>query len=241
VVIKEYKEIVTIEETDLWKVSRIANDDSKILTISFSSSPRIGESVAKEEFIGTASQTDAIFIIDKTNSFGNSLDWEHIANLIKPYASNKIVRAIGFCMGGFLSVVLSRYISMQCVIAITPQYSIMDGYIDRSNFPADMYTDKVSEWKIPTLDGYFVDKTNYYVMYTHEQMDLDQIKHFPKQKNVFLIDFGPAFNHGLPGQLGDSLELVVGLLFKGRVSRVNSFIKKFYSLLGKRLGTSSVQ
>lgn len=236
---KEYKEIITIEETDLWKISRIPNNSSDTLTISFSSSPRIGESVAKEEFIGTASQTDAIFIIDKTNSFGNSLDWDHIADIILKVANGRRVRAIGFCMGGFLSIVLSKYIKMYCVIAITPQYSIMDGYIDRSNFPAEMYTDRVSEWNIPTLDNYFIGSTKYYVMYTHEQMDLDQIKHFPIQDNVNLIDFGPAFDHGLPGQLGSNLEVIVGYLFSGKLSKVNKFIKRHYSDLGKRLGTSS--
>ncbi len=235
---KEYKEIVTIEETDLWKVSRIADDESDTLTISISSTPRIGESMAKEEFVSTTSQTDAIFIIDKTNSYGNSLDWDHIANLIRPYTVNKKVRAVGFCMGGFLSIVLSKYIDMYAVVAMTPQYSVMEDYINRSNFPAVLYTDKITEWNIPTLDGYFVDKTKYYIAYSHDPQDFDQAQYFPKQDNVYMIDFGPDYDHGLPGQLGDDLELVVGLMFNNKLRKVNKFIRKHYSDLGKTLGVA---
>jgi hypothetical protein len=223
------KEIITLEETDLWRISMI-DGDTDTVTISISSSPRIGQEFANEEFIGTASKHGkAIFLIDKTNSFGNLLDWQHILEVMSPHIEDKRVRAIGFCMGGFLSIVLSKYIVMDCVVAITPQYSIMDGYIDRSNFPADLYTDRVSEWKIPTLDGYFSDDTNYYVMYTQEQMDLDQIKHFPSLDNVFLIDFGTDFDHGLPGQLGDDLDILVDACFEHEPWVLYEFIENHYA------------
>ena len=222
------KDMVILDENDLWRISMIEGD-TDLVTISISSSPRIGQEFADEEFITTSCKDGkAIFIIDKTNSFGNSLDWPHIVKLITPHTEGKSVRAIGFCMGGFLAIALSRYINVDSVVTLNPQYSIMDSYIDRSNFPAELYTDRITEWKIPTLDGHFSDNTSYYVMYSQEQMDLDQIKHFPILKNVHLIDFGPDFDHGLPGDLKGDLPMLVEACLNHTPNIVHDYIKKHY-------------
>lgn len=222
------KDLVTLFEDSYLRISMI-DGDTGITTISVSSSPRIGEEFAKEEFVKTVSDDGrAIFFIDKTNSFGNNIDWDLVVDIISPYLAEQKVRTIGFCMGGFLAIVLSKFFSVSSVVAITPQYSIQEEYIDRSNFPAHMYTDKIEVWKIPTLKEYFSDTTEYYIMYSESQMDLDQIKHFPEQDNVHLINFGSEFTHSLPGQLGDSLPGLVRACFNSNLDYVKHFIADYY-------------
>ena len=225
------KEIITLEETDLWRISMI-DGDTDTVTISISSSPRIGQEFANEEFIGTSCKDGkAIFLIDKTNSFGNRLDWPHILDIIEPHVEGKQVRAIGFCMGGFLAVVLSKYIDIHCVVGITPQYGVAPEYFPGNEFDwfTELYTDRIEEFHIPDLDGYFQDRTNYYIFNSNFHLDQMQIQYFPKTDNVFVFEFGEDYDHGLPGQLEDDLDVLVAACFEHEPWVVSDFIEDHYA------------
>jgi hypothetical protein len=231
------KEIVKIYEDDMLRLSMI-DGDTDIVTLSISSSPRIGEDFATEEFIGTASHYGkAIFIIDKTSSFGNRLDWDLMQTIIAPHLEGKTVRAIGFCLGGFLGVVLSKYFEIDAVIAITPQYGISPDYFirdeshpnpDRFNWFTELYTDKIDVFHIPDLNGYFQDRTKYYIFHGCFDLDLMQIKYFPAQDNIIIIDFGEDYSHGLPGDLGNDLPTLVDACVNHKPEVVFDYIKKHY-------------
>lgn len=229
------KDIVVLEETDLWRISMI-DGDTDIVTVSISSSPRIGQEFANEEFIGTASKDGkAIFLIDKTNSFGNRLDWPHIIELLAAHLDGKKVRAIGFCMGGFLATVLSKYFNIDSVVAITPQYGVAPEYFPKEQIGTDdfqwflnLYTNKIDHFYIPSLDGYFQDRTQYYILNSSSELDQLQIKYFPKQDNIVIFEFGKDFDHGLPGQLGESLPVLVDACFNHKPEVVTQFIDNHY-------------
>lgn len=235
------KDIVTLDETDLWRISMV-DGDTDIVTISISSSPRIGQEFANEEFIGTASKHGkAIFIIDKTNSFGNSLNWPFITTLIYPHLEGKTVRAIGFCMGGFLAIVMSKFFKMDSVVAITPQYSAANEYLPPEDYSGDrflwfreLYTDRIPDFKIPSLDGYFQDRTQYYIMNSSFNLDQWQIQYFPEQSNVHIFEFGNDYDHGLPGQLGDDLDILTEACFNHQPGVVRQFIQDHYAKIGQQ-------
>lgn len=230
------KDIRVLDENDLWRISMI-DGDTDLVTISISSSPRIGQDFANEEFIGTASKDGkAIFLIDKTNSFGNRLDWPHIIDLLKPHLEDKTVRAVGFCMGGFLATVMSKFFPITSVVAITPQYGVAPEYFPPKDYDGErfdwftaLYTDKIDVFHIPSLDGYFQDETNYYIFNSSGDLDQMQIKYFPEQDNVFIFEFGEDYDHGLPGQLGDDLEVLVGACFEHEPWVVSEFIEDHYA------------
>ena len=225
------KDIITLDENDLWRISMI-DGDTDIVTISISSSPRIGQEFANEEFIGTASKDGkAIFLIDKTNSFGNRLDWPHILDVIAPHLESKDVRAIGFCMGGFLATVLTKHFNIHCVVAITPQYGVAPEYFPNGECKwfTDLYTDRIDTFHIPSLDGYFQEHTNYYIFNSSGDLDQLQIKYFPEADNIFIFEFGEDYDHGLPGQLGNDLEVLVAACFEHEPWVVSEFIEDHYA------------
>ena len=225
------KPIITLEENDLWRISMI-DGDTDIVTVSISSSPRIGEPFAHEEFIGSASRDGkAIFLIDKTSSFGNRLDWPHIIELLTPHLEDKDVRAIGFCMGGFLAVVLSKYFNIHSVVAITPQYGVSPDYFPNGecSWFTELYTDKIDTFHIPDLDGYFQDHTNYYIFNSEGDIDQLQIPHFPTQDNVFIFEFGEDYDHQLPGQLDRDLPILAYACFDHEPWVVSEFIEDHYA------------
>jgi hypothetical protein len=235
------KELIVLHEDDLLRISMVDSDgDPNLVALSISSSPRIGESVAKEEFFGTVTSISgkAIFIIDKTSSFGNRLDWDLIQTILNPHLEGKTVRAVGFCMGGFLAVVLSKYFNIDAVVAITPQYGVSPDYFirdesdsnpDRFKWFTDLYTDKIDVFHIPDLTGYFQDRTQYYVLHGCFDLDLMQVKYFPVQDNVTIIDFGENFSHGLPGDLGDDLPTIVNACAEHKPEIVFDYISNYYN------------
>lgn len=225
------KNITTLVDTDLYKISMI-DGNTDVITVSISSSPRMDQDVATEEFIGTASKDGkAIFLIDKTNSFGNSLDWDTIVSIISEHCENKTVRIVGFCMGGFLAVVLSKFIKTDSVVAITPQYSASNEYLPPEDYDGDrfmwfreLYTDRIKEFVIPSLDGYFQDETMYYIFNSNFNLDQWQIKYFPKQDNIKIFEFS-KYDHSLPGELGDNLQTFVLDCFNHQTARIKEFIR----------------
>tara|TARA_B110000483_G_C18125493_1_gene515447 strand:- start:286 stop:1005 length:720 start_codon:yes stop_codon:yes gene_type:complete len=234
------KPLTTLFEDNFLRISMADGfGDPDLVTLSISSSPRIGEKVAKEEFFGTITATSgkAIFIIDKTSSFGNRLDWDLIQTMLTPHLEGKTIRAVGFCLGGFLAVVLSKYFKIDAVIAITPQYGVSPDYFirnendpnpDRFNWFTDLYTDKIDVFHIPDLNGYFQDRTRYYVLHGCFDFDLMQMKYFPVQDNIVVFDFGEDYSHGLPGDLGLDLPTIINACAEHKPEVVFDYIKKHY-------------
>ena len=210
---------------------------SKDVVLSFSSTPRLaqGEEVAIEQFIGTLSNNNltSIFVIDKKSSYGNKISLEEIAAAIAPILIRADrVHAVGYCMGGFLAILMSKIINIESVVAITPQWSIHPEYLPDNSYLRE-FTNRITKWKYPTLHGSFRDHTKYYIFNSDDPDDQEQIKHFPQQKNIHIFEFGPAFGHDLPEALDGKLEeLMLSCMFYGP-DTTNNFIKDYYKELGQ--------
>lgn len=223
--------IELVYEDDFLKVSKVDGISDDLVTISISSSPRPGEDVAKEEFIRTSTMTsNAIFIIDKTNSFGNHFSWEHLTQTILPIIGQRTVRSVGFCMGGFLAIYLSKYIHMDSVVAITPQWGPAEEYLDPElhQWFLDLYTYKIKDMKIKNLDGAFQNQTQYYILNSNFDLDQLQITFFPKLSNITIFEFGEDFGHTIAGQLGEYMDLCVNACWDHDLSYIPNFIKEYY-------------
>lgn len=228
--------IQVLDENDFWRVSMI-DGNTDVVTIAISSSPRIGQEFADEEFKPAATQDGkGIFIIDKTNSFGNSLDWDTIVEVISPHIDGKTVRAVGFCMGGTLAIILSKFIKIDSVVAITPQYSAAAEYFPEYGeehnpytWFNELYTDKIKTYHIRSLDGYFGESTQYYVFNSSFNLDQLMISYFPEQENITIFEFGEDYSHGLPGDLGRDLNILVTACWNHHPEVVTKFINDHYN------------
>lgn len=219
-----FEELTLIERNDSHKISYFEKHSDEVI-ISFSSTPRMGDNEGHEQFIGTMSKEGktAIFIIDLDSSYGNNLDWDRIVELITPIISGRKVYAVGYCMGGFLATVLSKYIDVEAVVAITPQYSIHPDYMPDYSF-LRIWADRVKKWNIKSLDGYFNDTTKYYVFGSEHRDDLDQLAMFPSMPNITTFMF-PDTAHDLPEVLGEDLNRLMMLCINGKPEVVDHYAR----------------
>jgi predicted esterase YcpF (UPF0227 family) len=218
------EELHLIERNDTHKISYFEKDSDDVI-ISFSSTPRIGDVEGHEQFIGTLSQNNktSIFIIDLKNSYGNSLDWDRVASLILPIIKGRRVHAIGYCMGGFLATVLSKYINIDVVVSITPQYSIHPDLMPAYSF-LRIWSDQIKEWKIKSLDDYFSSTTKYYILSSEDRDDVDQMAMYPELPNIKQFIF-PGTGHDLPAVLDDNLGMLILSCINDKPEIVENFIQ----------------
>lgn len=226
------KETLTnLYEDDHLKITYF-DKKSEDIVVSFSSTPRLaqGEAVAIEQFIGTLSRNNisGIFVIDKTSSYGNRISLAKVASLISPITKNALrVHAIGYCMGGFLAIALSKSIYLHSVVAVTPQWSIHPDILPTESY-LNIFSSQIDEWLIKDLSGYFADDTRYYILNSDDSDDQYQIQYFPKQDNVTIFEFGPAFGHDLPEALDGELERLMLLCINDDGDQVRDFITSYY-------------
>ena len=83
-----------------------------------------GIDVQSPEFYKCSDRATSIFIIDKKRSWGNKIDFNFAIDAIKPYFEGKVVHSISNSMGGFLSILVTRFIDVSASIAFSPQYSV---------------------------------------------------------------------------------------------------------------------
>lgn len=229
-----HRELITLLEDEFVKVNYF-DAKSDDIVISFSSTPRVDqdEEIAIEQFIGTLSNQNitGIFIIDKQSSYGNKLNFSEIAAAIAPVLvkANK-VHAIGYCMGGFLAILMSKVISISSVVAITPQWSIHPSILPEDSY-LRQFTNKIVDWVYPTLSGSFREHTNYYIFNSDDPDDQHQIKYFPVQDNINIFEFGHGFGHDLPEALDGKLEELMLECINENPEAVSSFITNYYEEL----------
>lgn len=232
------EKLISLYEDDFLKITYFDKKSDDIV-ISFSSTPRLlqGEEVAIEQFIGTLSRNNisGIFVIDKTSSYGNKISLAKIASLISPIVKDALrVHAIGYCMGGFLAIALSKSIYLNSVVAVTPQWSIHPDVLPPQSY-LNIFSSQINEWAIKDLSGYFADDTRYYILNSDDPDDQHQIKYFPKQENISIFEFGSAFGHDLPEALDGNLERLMLLCINNKGGLVTQFIEDYYKELGQSI------
>lgn len=170
--------------------------------------------VQKPEFFGSGRVFDnVIFITDKTRSWGNSLNFNTLAEKIAPFIENKDVYSIGNSMGGFLSIVATHYLPIKKSISFAPQYSVN---------PIDVpwehrwksYTDKIYNYSIKNAGSHMNDRTAYFVLSGSKKNDKKHALLFSVKPNVFHYSF-PKTGHNVAASLkeGGLLDRVIQSCF----------------------------
>jgi hypothetical protein len=188
----------------------VARTESEHLTLCFTGVGHAmgGVDVQDEEFHRASSSATAVYVIDKHRSWGNRLDFPDIARRLSPLAEGRTVCALGNSMGGFLAILMSRFMPLKSVVAIVPQYSVSKAVVPSEN-RWDRYVDQIREWRYESLEGSFVPGTHYYVLAGYTPLEARQLDLFPSAPNIHKIYFqGPRFEHNV------ALELkAAGLLY----------------------------
>jgi hypothetical protein len=228
---EDFVELTELINDEFLKITYFDKESDDIF-LAFSSTPRLaqGEEVAIEQFIGTLSNNKkaAIFIIDKQSSYGNKIDMKKIADLISPIIAGRNTHSIGYCMGGFLAIDMSNYISIDSVVAMTPQWSIHPDILPKNSY-LNIFTNNIDSWKIKDLSQSFNSQTRYFIFNSHDGDDQYQIGFFPERPNLKIFEFGVAFGHDLPEALNDgTLESLMLNCVYGDSHLVSDFISSYY-------------
>lgn len=164
------------------------------------------------DFYSLSKTFSMFFVTDKTNSWGNNLDWKSVSSTINPLIKNKQSYSIGVSMGGTNSVISSNYLDTDVVIAFNPQYTIHpDAFPDSEYRP---YADKIKNWKHTTLKQSFKNRKTYYTFVSRE--DIIDIKYLHKYPQ-YVFDCGKSFGHNLAFDLKNAglLAELLSLLTEG--------------------------
>ena len=185
-------------EDDNIKIS-IIERDLPTVTLCFSGAALDdrGLDIVGAEFIRASQTATAIFIVDKTISWGNNIDFDLLRNVIGAYTQNKIVNAIGNSMGGYNAIIASKVINLNTVIAFVPQYSI-----NKKVMPGesrwDCFGKNITNWRIESLEGYFNMHTNYYIIAGSTGGDRAHLEKMPATSNIKKIYFkGIFYDHNV--------------------------------------------
>ncbi|KAA1174686.1 hypothetical protein FWJ25_04660 [Marinobacter salinexigens] len=173
--------------------------------------------VQGEEFFNISSMATTVFIIDKQRSWGNNFDFLELRELLSPYTEGKVVFSLGNSMGGFLSILASKFFDVRSVVAFVPQFSVSPKVVpDERRWRR--YVDNIKAWRYESLDGAFLDGVNYYIISAVNDVELIQLKLFPDGDNVRkIIFYGDEFGHNVAAPLKKvgALYGVIDSCFKG--------------------------
>lgn len=198
--------------------------DSEYATISFSSTPPYSNPVPNYQWVAVTEYATAIFVIDKTNSWGNHLDWNKIVSMISPYIANaKEVHAIGFCMGGTNSIIASNFIKIDRVVAFTPQYSVHPDILTGRSY-LDQFRNYITKWPYKSLENMFNDETEYILVLADNPDDNIQNVFFEDKSNITKYNLGEDSGHDGPNLLGNKMGDTVYNLMMGNNKPLVEFI-----------------
>jgi hypothetical protein len=160
-----------------------------------------GVDVQAEEFRRASSAATAVYVIDKHRSWGNRIDFPALAQRIAPLAAGCTVHALGNSMGGFLAILMSRFMPLRSVVAIVPQFSVCKAVVPSEN-RWDRYVDQIREWRYESLQGCFSPATDYYILAGYSAVEARQLDLFPSAANIHKIFFrGRRFEHNVAQEL----------------------------------------
>lgn len=156
------------EDADvLIRTLQIDEDENESVLLSFTG---IGHAmgpmnVQRPEFVATGIRMGrVIFISDLNRTWGNALDFALIARILEPYTKDRRVFAIGNSMGGFLSVLANNHIPIEVAISFSSQFSVSPEIVPEERRYLK-YTDNITTFHYESLDGYFNDRTRYFMFF----------------------------------------------------------------------------
>lgn len=179
-----------------------------------------GMDVQNPEFFATGKAYETIvFISDLQRSWGNALDFDRIAEVIRSLPLEGKADAIGNSMGGFLALLAPSLLPVGNVMAFVPQFSVHPDFVPWENrWPK--YCKGISEWRFPSLEGRIVKDCTYHIAPGSHPLDVRHADMLPMQDNVVRINL-PDFEHRVAAQLKAAgvLQELIARCFDGSFSQ----------------------
>jgi hypothetical protein len=209
--------MIDIYEDDRLKISAVENADAvraDSVMLSFvgfglnaqNSDPKM------PEFSGVAQDfAAAVFITDKTRSWGNALDFALIEDQIARFIEGRKIFSIGNAMGGFNAILAGHYFPVETCVAFVPQFSV-----DRRVVPwEDRWGKAISEienFDVSMISDFMTTETRYYLFSAGRGLDYFHAALFPMGPNIFHYRFR-RLGHKVTGYLKEKGQL--GGLIRG--------------------------
>jgi len=154
-----------------------------------------------EQFVRTSKhlQCSAIYVTDKTASWGNHIHFEQIADLIEAQTRGKKISILGVSMGGFNAVVASNYLDASLCMSFCPQFSVSPAIMPQEH-RYDAFVDAITEFRIPSLIDQFNNRCAYYTFNGSKGADRYHWERFPVLKNTHHYVF-PDIDHRVAREL----------------------------------------
>jgi hypothetical protein len=192
-----HKNIKILHEDSDLQVSIIEKEDSEFVTLAFASADLQyhGMDLLKPEFIKSSKFATTIFIVDKTLSFGNNVDFNLLQKIIFPHTKDKKINAVGSSMGAYNAIIASNFIDISTIVAFVPMFSPSPKVILGEN-RWYRFMDKVRTLHFESLENQFNNKSQYYIIAGFSGADRKQLCKMPKKSNIHKIYFkNPYFHH----------------------------------------------
>jgi hypothetical protein len=194
--------MITIADDETVRIV-IDGKESNAVTLVFSSlgRPNLGLEGQGPEFAPLRATATTIFIMDRRRSWGNDLDFERLTSVIAPHTRGKTVNTLGASMGGFLAILMSRFIAVGSAVAFVPQYTIDEaGLVLRPR--SIPYVRRIARLRYPSLAGAFGPSTAYFAFFGDCPIDRQHFDRFPRAANVANFRVGqPSVQHFLAQRL----------------------------------------
>ncbi|MBS4009600.1 MAG: hypothetical protein KGZ72_02470 [Roseovarius sp.] len=178
-----------------------------------------GIDVQKAEFFGAGRGLDnVLFITDKTRSWGNRIDFNELAYVIAPFCNGAMTYAIGNSMGGFLAIVMSSYVRINCVVAFVPQFSVCPQIVPWETRWTE-YRSQIIDYHVQDVGASFVSGTRYILFSGGRGLDRRQALQFPVRDNIHHFIF-PKIEHSVAIDLKEIniLDRVIRASFAGTLN-----------------------
>lgn len=202
------------------------------LTLSFSG---IGKEDTPQppEFVATASQNGlqpTLFIADPQRSWLNRPGLieeivEAVTSLRASLPQVTHLAGIGHSMGGYSAIVMSRYLGLSTVLALSPQESVHPEIVPDDARWMD-YRSRIAQHRIRRASDHFRPETQYAVIFGRHPRDAPQRDRMPIPGNV-LFAVLPQTHHNTAQRLKAAglLPAVVDAALDGRRRRLRRSLK----------------
>lgn len=200
------RDATTLFEDDLLRVSTIRRDGPStgrsLVTFTGVGHNLAGLDIQQPEFFKAGDDYESItFVIDRTRSWGNAVDFDKLSGLLDAVAGDTEIHLLGNSMGGFLALLAPSVLSVPVsdVLAIVPQFSVHPDIVPwEDRWPE--YTDHITTWRYPSLEGHIVPDCDYTILTGGRPKDKRHLRMIPEADNVSKFIFS-GFNHQLAANL----------------------------------------
>lgn len=153
----------------------------------------VDETIATD-FYSLSETTTSIFITDKKMSWGNSVEWQLVKDIVNPIIHNKNSTIVGLSMGATNAILSSQFLDAKNMLLINPQFTIHP-----SIFPDNEWSDwanNIDTWNFLTVESGFHNKINTYLLLsTGIEQDIKFVNVFPKHYKI--IKFDKHYTHNI--------------------------------------------